>query len=78
MPIEILLRMEIMIRIKLKEQLWLSGEFRGDQIDEIVRRMDNGYTFDNASQSVLMVNATFDRSKKAEINYLSGHCRCNG
>lgn len=40
-------------RIALKEQLWLSGELRGDQIDEILRQMDNGRTFDGACQSVI-------------------------
>jgi hypothetical protein len=45
------MKMENIDRLKLKEQMWLSGEFRGDQIDEILRRMDLGHTFDSAVQS---------------------------
>lgn len=50
--------MTITERIALKEKLWLSGEFRGDQIDEILRRMENGHTFDSAAQTVIREEKT--------------------
>lgn len=40
--------------IEIKTELWLSGEFRGDECDEIMRQIQMGRTFDSACQSVIM------------------------